>query len=130
MIWSVKPSAKLKGEVGGAGGGSRRAANLLNLIIVTLTVPAAAKDAIERGSQQLLDWMRLLETGTDEQVAAEEARRGAVIKADIEVWRLTHPAIEPGVYQLAVASVRRDSAAENQISRNVAETGTQAGGVF
>ena len=52
--------------------------------VVTGTEQAAA---IARGKIGLRDWVQLLEVGTDEQIAAEVCWRGAMITADILVFR-------------------------------------------
>jgi hypothetical protein len=77
----------------------------------TLTVPAAALEAVARGDERTAEWVRLLETGTDEQIAAEECWHGAMIRADVEVRRILYPAEAPRLIDLvmrgaAIASAR------------------------
>lgn len=50
-------------------------------------VGAESRAAVERGNAALCAWMQLLESGTDEQIAEEEWRRGAMIRMDIVVAR-------------------------------------------
>lgn len=87
----------------------------------TLTVPAIALAAIRRGDEALNRWVKLLECGTVEQIAAELCWRGAMMTADIQVWRALHPIFDPRRVDLVTARIKRESG-QNSIYRTSAET--------
>jgi hypothetical protein len=61
----------------------------------TLTVRLRYSPAMERGDRRLLEYIILLETGSDEQAWADEIIRGAAIRWDILKHRALSPPIEP-----------------------------------
>lgn len=76
-----------------------RAVRSFNLMKDTLTVRTGDSPALQRGDRLVLEYVSLLERGTDEQVWAFEVMRGAAVRWDILKSRALFPAIEPSIQQ-------------------------------
>lgn len=78
----------------------------LNLMKETLTVRLRHSPALDRGDALMLEYLGLLERGTDEQIWADEVKRGAAVRWNILKSRELCPAIEPTRAQLVMNAER------------------------
>ncbi len=107
MTSCIKPSANTEKESAAErmrAADAARAARRLNLMKETLTVRTGQSPALQRGDRLVLEYVSLLERGTDEQVWAYEVIRGAALRWDILKSRALFPAVEPSRQQLMMTA--------------------------